>query len=203
MDVKKLIGYPAWAVAFLGRFVLMAVGVTLTAFSLVSDGEKRTPAMWSWLIGNSADAPTFTPPKWSYGYVPLMVALSWYGYFNWHPLVAIYFIFNTIGSALIVSSATKWSKFWWMAIRNPVEGLDSILTQPIPERMPNPDETVRNGYTMKAVRKMQSGIFWEYWSLSRIESGRWKGRYWEFRIGWKFVDGNKDFVPTIQFGPKK
>lgn len=205
MDFNKIARYPLWLVAFLGRFVLMAVGATLTPFSLLGDGADRTNWMWKWLIGDAADAPKFTPPKWTYGYVPLMALLAWYGYNNWHPLVAIYFIFNTIGSAGIVYDKDKWSKFWWMGIRNPVEGLDSTVQQPIPERKPNPDELVRGrmAYTKKAIRFMQHGFYWEYWSLSKIESGPFKDKYWEFRIGWKFVDGNSDFVPTFQLGPKK
>ena len=91
-----------------------------------------------------------------------------------------------------------WKKYVWMAWRNPVEGLDSLLTQPIPEVMPNPDVIVRLGTSSSASRWMTSGIFWEYWYLAAVGE-----RYFEFRIGWKFVDGNYDFVPTIQLGIKK
>ena len=94
------------------------------------------------------------------------------------------------------SRAYKW---YYFAIRNPLEGLDGLLTQPIYERKPNPDQLVRVEGWPSDSRFMQSGIFWEYWYLRKLKSGK----YFEFRIGWKFVDGNSDFVPTFQLGPKK
>jgi len=93
----------------------------------------------------------------------------------------------------------RWTKYVWMAWRNPLEGLDSTLKQPIPEKMPNPDETVRMLKKPADSRFMEHGIFWEYWYLRALKSGK----YFEFRVGWKFVDGNSDFVPTFQLGPKK
>lgn len=96
-----------------------------------------------------------------------------------------------------------WERYLENCWRNPTPYLRDKFKQPIPEIKPNPDDLVRSGKQHKAVRKMQSGIFVEYWSLSRITSGRWKDRYWEFRIGWKFVDGDDTFWPTFQVGPKK
>jgi len=95
----------------------------------------------------------------------------------------------------------RWTKWVEMSWRNPLTGFDSWLKQPIPEVHPNPDKLVRGPKPsmFKATRFMQHGIFWEYWSLSAMKNGK----FWEFRIGWKFVDGNEDFVPTFQLGPKK
>ena len=95
-------------------------------------------------------------------------------------------------------TTSRWKKYYWMAIRNPLEGLDRLLKQPIPEIHPNPDTLVRSHKQTKATRFMRHGIFWEYWSLSAMKNGK----FWEFRIGWKFVDGNEDFVPTFQLGPR-
>jgi len=97
----------------------------------------------------------------------------------------------------------RWTKYVEMAWRNPTTGLDSLFTQPLWEVKPNPDDVVRSGARRFDQRFMQAGLFWEYWFLYAIKNGPWKGRYFEFRIGWKFVDGNEDFTPTIQFGPKK
>lgn len=96
-------------------------------------------------------------------------------------------------------NTSRWRKYVWMAWRNPLEGLDSTLKQPVPEKMPNPDETVRMLKKPFDSRYMEHGIFWEYWSLRAMKNKK----YWEFRIGWKFVDGNEDFVPTLQLGPKR
>jgi hypothetical protein len=51
----------------------------------------------------------------------------------------------------------------------------------------------------KASRYTEEGPYVEYWSLKNLGYGR----YWEFRIGWKFVDGDDTFWPTLQVGPKK
>ena len=209
MDIVKIIRYPVWLAAFLARFAFMMAGAVMAPLTLLGDGQYRTQSMWRWLVGNVEDIPNSWEPKnvpaWSYAYLPLMIFMVWFTYDNWHPLWTIYFVFASVGPAGCVFSKDRWAKFWWMAIRNPIEGLDSTLEQPSPERKPNPDELVRGNksYTKKATRFTDDGLFWEYWSLSRIESGPFKGRYWENRIGWKYVDGNEDFVPTIQIGPKK
>lgn len=96
-----------------------------------------------------------------------------------------------------------WKKYVWMAWRNPTNGLKGMFTQPVPEVHPNPDHKIRNGY-LRASRTMESGPYWEYWWMRTID---WKIRdthykYFEFRIGWKFVDGNNEFFPTIQLGPR-
>lgn len=99
-----------------------------------------------------------------------------------------------------------WERYLENSWRNPTPYLRDKFTQPIPEKKPNPDQLVRSNRPAapkKAVRVMEHGLFIEYWSLSRIESGRWKGRYWEFRIGWKFVDAEPIFWPTLQVGPKR
>lgn len=111
-------------------------------------------------------------------------------------------IFGDVAKAPAVLQS-KWEKYVWFAWRNPLEGLDPLLKQPIPEYRPNPDELVRGRVGEKrtsASRFMQSGIFWEYWYLRAISIGKY--RWFEFRIGWKFVDGNEDFIPTCQFGPR-
>lgn len=96
-----------------------------------------------------------------------------------------------------------WDRYLENSWRNPTPYLRSKFTQPIPEVKPNPDDLVRSRKQAKAKRLMESGPFIEYWSLSRITRGPWTGRYWEFRIGWKFVDGDDTFWPTLQVGPKK
>jgi hypothetical protein len=119
-------------------------------------------------------------------------------------------IFRWFGDAIDVPashSKSRWTKYVWMAWRNPVEGLDGTLTQPIPEKHPNPDYLVRGYWSngakivqQSASRWMEHGIFWEYWYLRRISIGKYQ--WFEFRVGWKFVDGNDDFVPTFQLGPR-
>lgn len=107
--------------------------------------------------------------------------------------------------------ANLWELYWEMAWRNPTRGLRGKFKQPVPEVVPNPDHLVRGGKQSRAVRKMEAGFYWEYWSLSKIDENHWAaklskkliGRYWEFRVGWKFVDGNDSFYPTFQIGPKK
>mgnify|MGYP001819445351 CR=1 FL=1 len=195
--MKLIFGIIVWAVAFVARLALILLGLPAVAFSLVADGVRRTPRMFKFWA--DAEAETWWDEDdiewWMYLYVPLVAALAWYAYGHWHPLVAIYFIFTTASALLIVPSKERFAKFWWFAIRNPVEGLDGKLKQPIPEVQPNPDKLVRGGEVRKASRFMQSGIFWEYWFLKK--SG---GHYFEFRIGWKFVDGNSAFVPTFPIG---
>jgi len=101
-------------------------------------------------------------------------------------------------------SKSRWTKYVWMAWRNPTNGMKHWWEQPIPEVQPNPDRLIR-GYPgaiaeKSASRFMASDLFWEYWWMRRISWGKY--RYFEFRIGWKFVDGNEEFFPTIQLGPR-
>lgn len=98
----------------------------------------------------------------------------------------------------------RWTKYVEMAWRNPVTGLDAMIAQPMPEQHPNPDAIVRKGTSVDASRFMADDLFWEYWYLRRVVIKRFGYvRFFEFRIGWKFVDGNDDFVPTLQFGLKR
>ena len=85
-------------------------------------------------------------------------------------------------------------KWWWMAVRNPTQGLAGLIKQPIPEPRPNPDEVVRKGFAKSSSRWLRSGIFSEYWYLRKVGK-----QYFEFRIGWNFVDGNDGFLPSLQF----
>lgn len=105
---------------------------------------------------------------------------------------------------------------WWeyyveMAWRNPTNGLKYWWIQPIPEVKPNPDFIVRTEFEKSAHRWMQHGIYWEYWYMRRIDwhVPKWVPKFggkhyivFEFRIGWKFVDGNEEFFPTFQLGPR-
>lgn len=98
---------------------------------------------------------------------------------------------------------TKGMNIWDLYVenswRNPTPYLRGVFKQPIPEVKPNPDDLVRNDvWVSNADRTMVSGPYIEYWSLSN-----WRDRYWEFRIGWKFVDGEETFWPTLQLGPRK
>lgn len=199
--MKMFYRFPIWLAAWLLRGVLIAYGLILVPFTLLGHGSERTPRLWRW-FGSVETIPSLWNAEdvewWMYFYIPLVIVLAGVSYNNWHPLITIYFIFASIGSLLVIGNS-RFYKFWWMAIRNPLEGLDSLLTQPVPETHPNPDRTVRVQRWKKDSRFMQHGIFWEYWSLRRMKNGK----YWEFRIGWKFVDGNDDFVPTFQLGPKK
>ena len=106
----------------------------------------------------------------------------------------------------------EWKGYVEMAWRNPTNGMKEWWTQPIKELRPNPDQTVRgwvdddgfyNEYKYDD-RWMLHGIYWEYWYMRQIDwTFRGKHYKWfEFRIGWKFVDGNKEFFPTLQFGPR-
>ena len=104
-------------------------------------------------------------------------------------------------------SDSRWVRYKWMAWRNPTQGFQKFFSQPIPEVKPNPDQIVRGGEAPSAARKMEHGIYWEYWKLWRLKKplfGKWP--YWEIRIGWKFVDekdGRDTFSPTIQNGPRR
>ena len=91
-----------------------------------------------------------------------------------------------------------WKRYVENCWRNPTPYLRGIFKQPVPEIRPNPDRKVRVDGWKKARRTMVSGPYIEYWSLRQ-----WRDRYWEFRIGWKFVDGDETFWPTLQLGPKK
>ncbi len=94
-----------------------------------------------------------------------------------------------------------WERYVENCWRNPTPYLRGIFKQPIPEVKPNPDDKARlPGWPegVAAIRKMEEGPYIEYWSLQK-----WRDRYWEFRIGWKFVDGDDTFWPTLQFGPRK
>lgn len=99
-------------------------------------------------------------------------------------------------------ATSRWKKYVWWAWRNPTPGWIGKWEQPILETRPNPDKIVRDDdWTGDgASRWMQSGLYWEYWYLRRINVGKY--RFFEFRIGWKFVDGNDEFFPTLQFGPR-
>ena len=95
-----------------------------------------------------------------------------------------------------------WELYKENSWRNPTPYLRGIFKQPIPEVHPNPDNLVRaNGVHWASTRIMVSGPYIEYWKLSRRDNK--KRPYWEFRIGWKFVDGDDTFWPTLQFGPRK
>jgi hypothetical protein len=93
--------------------------------------------------------------------------------------------------------------YWENSIRNPTPYLRGVFKQPIPEVKPNPDALVRapNGMKAEATRTMVSGPYIEYWKLSRRDASVFyqEHPYWEFRIGWKFVDGEETFYPTFQF----
>jgi len=89
---------------------------------------------------------------------------------------------------------SRWAKWWWMAIRNPTQGFNKLIKQPILEPRPNPDDLVYSGKQKSAYRWLRHGLFSEYWYLRSIKAER----KFEFRIGWKFADGTPGFVPTIQ-----
>lgn len=105
----------------------------------------------------------------------------------------------------------RWTMYKWWA-RNPTPGLIGLIKQPIPEKRPNPDEIVRESILHESAHRfMHSGWFWEYWYLRTMDwkvpswSPFFKGkhyRWFEVRIGWKFVDGNEEFFPTFQVGPR-
>jgi hypothetical protein len=88
---------------------------------------------------------------------------------------------------------SRWSKWWWMAIRNPTQGFNKLFKQPILEPRPNPDNLVYSGEQKSAYRWLRHGIYSEFWYLRAIGAKKF-----EFRIGWKFADGTPGFVPTIQ-----
>lgn len=91
-----------------------------------------------------------------------------------------------------------WEMYVENCWRNPTPYLRGVFQQPSPEEKPNPDDRVRTQGLKKASRLTIDGWYIEYWSLSK-----WRDRYWEFRIGWKFVDGDETFWPTLQLGPRK
>ena len=92
------------------------------------------------------------------------------------------------------AGTSRWSKFWWMQIRNPMQGLKRLAEQPCDALHPNPDELVRApGGPVSASLWTSHGIFWEYWYMREI-----KGEFFEFRIGWRFGDTKANFSPTWQ-----
>ena len=99
---------------------------------------------------------------------------------------------------------SRWEAYKEWAFRNPTPGWIGRWDQPVPEVRPNPDHLVRIDGLPKAKRWMENGIYWEYWTLRKIDwTFRGKHYQWfEFRIGWKFVDGNDEFFPTLQWGPR-
>jgi hypothetical protein len=98
-----------------------------------------------------------------------------------------------------------WELYVENSWRNPTPYLRGVFKQPIPEDHPNPDHKVRTDKLEYAERTMVSGPYIEYWTLEMNDDSRWfkDHPYWETRIGWKFVDGDDTFWPTIQFGPRK
>ena len=88
-------------------------------------------------------------------------------------------------------------KWWWMAVRNPTEGLAAMFKQPILEPRPNPDIIVYGGDAQHATRWLTHGLFTEFWYLRAIGTKKF-----EFRVGWKFADGTPGFTPTtsIRYG---
>lgn len=180
----------------LARFALMGFGLPAVGFSLVADGAYRTPRIWRLWANSAAGTPAWhVPPKASYALPVIMIVTAWYSMPRWHELWTIYFIFTALAQSLIVFDKDRWNLYWWNAVRNPTPGLADMLEQPIREVQPNPDRIVRAGTADSAHRWMASGIFWEYWYLRRVSDDK----YFEFRIGWKFVDGNAEFFPAIQF----
>lgn len=174
------------------RAVLVVIGLPAVAFSMVSDGGFRTGWMFKFWADAEAKLPAWhTTPWWTYLYIPIMGLLSWYGYYNWHPLVAIYFIFTTFSASLICTSKIRWLKFWWFAVRNPTHGFAAMFKQPIKEPRPNPDDLVYTQAKKSAHRWLRHGIFSEYWYLRSVGKKKF-----EFRIGWKFADGTPGFTPT-------
>lgn len=99
---------------------------------------------------------------------------------------------------------SRWEKYKWFAFRNPTPGLIDKWQQPIPEPRPNPDQIVRNENRKSTSRWLVHGVYWEYWYLRQIDwkLGKKHYKWFEFRVGWKFVDGNAEFFPTIQLGPR-
>jgi hypothetical protein len=98
-----------------------------------------------------------------------------------------------------------WKTYVEMAWRNPTNGMKGWFAQPVPEDKPNPDDRVRGiGGRKSDSRWMKHGLYFEYWYLRQIDWKIFKKHYrwFEFRFGWKFVDGNDEFFPTIQLGPR-
>lgn len=92
-------------------------------------------------------------------------------------------------------------RYWENCVRNPTPYLRGVFKQPIPEEHPNPDRLVRTEKHEYAERTMVSGPYIEYWRVEMRDKG--SRPYWEFRVGWKFVDGDDTFWPTFQRGPRK
>ena len=89
------------------------------------------------------------------------------------------------------SGQSYWSKFVWMAIRNPTQGF--AFEQPVAEIRPNPDSKVRSLGHKSAHRWQRFGWKSEYWYLREVGI-----KYFEFRIGWKFSGPDVKFGPTMQ-----
>ncbi len=109
------------------------------------------------------------------------------------------------------AQTSLWKSYVEMAFRNPTNGMAGWFEQPVPEFRPNPDFLVRFGHKASASRWTKEGIYWEYWYLRSIDFhmpswvplfGGKHYKWFEFRIGWKFVDGNLEFFPTFQLGPR-
>jgi hypothetical protein len=199
--LKLAVGLPLYVLAFTLRLVLIPAGWAGVGFSLAGAGLRRSPRMWHWCRPANKTLPSvaYDVQWWWYLFPILLGLVTIYSYGRWHELISIGLIFCCIGCSIGLAGKERWVEYWWYAIRNPLEGLDSMLEQPSLERQPNPDRVVRSGADKSHSRWTQDGVFWEYWYLRRLSDDR----FFEFRIGWKYVDGNEDFVPTLQFGPKR
>ena len=120
-------------------------------------------------------------------------------------------VYGDIADAPAQYRANRWKSYVWMAWRNPTGGLMGFPQFKLPEPRPNPDQMVRNENRLAASRWMQNSIFWEYWYIRQIDwtipewvpkLGGKQYKWFEFRIGWKFSDGEESFLPVIQSGPR-
>ncbi len=171
--MKFILGLIAFVAVVAVRVLFYMIGWVFVPLTLLGDGAKRTPPLWRPVYGNVEDIAEH-------------------------------------------AKKNRWTKYVEMAWRNPTNGMAGWFDQPVPETQPNPDVLVRvgkmhNGAMVKqksASRYMQDGIYWEYWYLRQIDFktislfGAKHYRWFEFRIGWKFVDGNDEFFPTFQLGPR-
>lgn len=195
----NLVSILLWIPAILVRWALILIGLVVVPLSLLGAGRDETPKIWR-LWADVEQIPTWwrhdvgSPPKWSYAYVPLLLLAAFYSYHHWHPLIFFALFLAALSTSYVATDSNRWSSFWWMAVRNPTLGLAGLVKQPILEPRPNPDQRVRNNGERGASRWLRDGLFSEYWYLRKVGK-----KYFEFRIGWKFVDGNDEFFPTVQF----
>ena len=186
-----------WAVSAALYSIAIAAGVIGVAAGLAGDGAARTPRMWRFW-GSVSDVPVWwhakEPVTWRFALPVAFALLAWLSYGSSHPLVTIYFVFATLATLSVLRDEDVWQSFHWLAIRNPVLGLDKYL--------PPAPEVKQYG----SIDEMEPGFQWRYRHTTWRDSLRlaWgeprpsKGKR-EIYVGYKIGPDVDNTSFTMQF----